>query len=399
MTTAFEQLLYIYGDAISGRRTVLPENCDRNAIAKKAMQQNILPIVYFNLFGEETDNPYYPLVMQAIANNERKMFFLGKLLQEMEEENIKCCVLKGSSLAPLYASPELRISGDIDLLIFQTDEKRMVKFLEKRNFEIKKRLRGSQHFEAIHKKAGMYEIHVSLFDREFDKYILQGKFKVNDSFEKMVTSEGNTINVLSKNDGLYFVTAHMIKHFVKDGLGLRQISDWLLYIKRNSEELNLEKYNDIIQELEFDKFINAMYTVGKKYFAIDMEKEEISPEDILSDMEEGGSFGHGDKERAKYKLRLLDSIYKKRKSTKRINFISKMLRIAFPDKRTLIQKGILKEGSNFIMVPFGWFKRWLKIVFSGKLEKINTVAGKSPINEEKLEKRQRILNKYRFTKK
>ena len=215
----------------------------------------------------------------------------------------------------------------------------------------------------------------------------------------MVTSEGNTINVLSKNDGLYFVTAHMIKHFVKDGLGLRQISDWLLYIKRNSEELNLEKYNDIIQELEFDKFINAMYTVGKKYFAIDMRKEEISPEDILSDMEEGGSFGHGDKERAKYKLRLLDSIYKKRKSTKRINFISKMLRIAFPDKRTLIQKGILKEGSNFIMVPFGWVKRWLKIVFSGKLEKINTVAGKSPINEEKLEKRQRILNKYRFTKK
>ena len=132
MTTAFEQLLYIYGDAISGRRTVLPENCDRNAIAKKAMQQNILPIVYFNLFGEETDNPYYPLVMQAIANNERKIFFLGKLLQEMEEENIKCCVLKGSSLAPLYASPELRISGDIDLLISSSDEKRMEKFLEKR---------------------------------------------------------------------------------------------------------------------------------------------------------------------------------------------------------------------------------------------------------------------------
>ena len=399
MTTAFKHLLYIYGDSISGRKTVLPENCDRDAVAKKAMQQNILPIVYFNLFGEETDNPYYPLVMQAIANNERKMFFLGKLLQEMEQEKINCCVLKGSSLAPLYASPELRISGDIDLLISPYDEKRVVRFLENRNFEIKKRVKNSQHFEAVHKNAGMYEIHVRLFDREFDKYILQNKFKVNEAYKKMVTPDGNIINILSENDGLYFVTAHMIKHFVKDGLGLRQISDWLLYIKKNCGELNLKEYDDTIQGLGFDKFINAMYTVGKKYFGIDLGKDEFSPEDILSDMEEGGSFGHSDRERAKYKKRLLDSIYEKSDKVKKIDFISKLLRIAFPDKRTLIKKGILKEGSIFIMLPFGWIKRWVKVIFGGKLERINTVAGRTQINEEKLEKRKKILNKYRFTKK
>ena len=76
MTTAFENLLYIYGDAICGRKTILPENCDREAIAKKAIEQNILPLIYFNLFGEETNNRYYALVMQSLANNERRMFFI-----------------------------------------------------------------------------------------------------------------------------------------------------------------------------------------------------------------------------------------------------------------------------------------------------------------------------------
>ena len=105
MTTAFNELLYIYGDSIMGRKTILSENCDRDAIAKKAIEQNILPIIYFNLYGEETDNNYYPLVMQAVAVNERKMFFLGKLSEELNVAGIEHCVLKGCSLAALYAVP------------------------------------------------------------------------------------------------------------------------------------------------------------------------------------------------------------------------------------------------------------------------------------------------------
>ena len=157
MTTAFNELLYIYGDAICGRKTTLPENCDRDKIAQKAIEQNILPLVYFNLFGEDTDNKYYPLVMQALAVNERKMFFLSKLSQEMKALEIEHCVLKGSSLAELYPMPELRISGDVDILINPADEKSVMKFLEERNFVVKSRDENAQNFTAIHQKAGLFE--------------------------------------------------------------------------------------------------------------------------------------------------------------------------------------------------------------------------------------------------
>lgn len=394
MTNEFEQLLYIYGDAICGRKSVINDDVSREEIAKKAIEQNILPIVYFNLYGEETNNKYYPIVMQALAINERKMFFLNKLLEEMKDSGMFCCVLKGCTLAPLYASPDLRISGDVDLLINPKDEKRVIEFFRKRNFEIKTRGKNGQHFNAMHDKAGLFEVHVSLFDKEFDKYVLKGKFKTDEPFECIKANSGMSINTLGKNDGLYFVTAHMIKHFVKDGLGLRQISDWLLYVERYKDVLDMEKFDVTIKELGFEKFINAMYTVGKKYFGIDMQTQEVSPDDILSDMDEGGSFGHGDSDREKYKIKLIDSLYGKSESQKKLSFIIRLLRIAFPDRRTLEKKGFLKRNSNVCLMPFAWVRLWINLILSGKFQKISHVSGTYEVNEEKLEKRKQILERY-----
>jgi len=399
MTTAFEQLLYIYGDAICGRKTILPENCDRETIAQKAIEQNILPLVYFNIYGEETDNKYYAIVMQSLANNERRMFFLGKLSKELNEAGIEHCVLKGSSLAVLYPSPELRISGDVDILINPDDEEKVMKFMEERNFVVTERDKIMQNFTAKHPKAGLFEIHVKLFDSEFDKYVLKGKFSVKESYDVMTTHDGTELNILGKNDGLYFAASHMIKHFVKDGLGLRQISDWLLYVDKYRDEIDIEGFNRVINELGFEKFINAIYTVGNKYFKMSFECDEENPEDILEDMDNGGSFGHNDIDRTRYKAKLLNNLYGKNESDIRKNVLSRLIRLAFPSKRTLVQKGFLKDDASPLMLPIGWIKRWADVLFKGKLKKIKSVSGKKEVNEEKLQKRREILSDYKFMKK
>ena len=344
MTDAFKVLLQVYGDAICGRKTTLPENCDRDAIAKKAIQQNILPLVYFNLFGEETNNVYYPLVMQSLANNERRMFFLGKLSKELTEAGIEHCVLKGSSLAVLYPMPELRISGDVDMLINPADEKQVMKFMEERNFAVTERYKNAQNFTAKHPKAGLFEIHVKLFDSEFDKYVLKDKFKVKEPFVLTTNPDGTELNILSKNDGLYFAASHMIKHFVKDGLGLRQVSDWLLYVEKYGDEVDMAGFNTVIEELGFGKFMNAIYTIGNKYFKMNFKCEEENPEDILSDMDEGGSFGHNDKDRKKYKERLLNNLYGKNDNEVRSSTFKRVIRLAFPSRRFLAKKGLIKEN-------------------------------------------------------
>ncbi len=399
MTTAFKELLYIYGDAICGRESALPENCDREKIAEKAIEQNILPLVYFNIFGEETNNKYYALVMQSLANNERRMFFLSKLSKELNLAGIGHCIMKGISLASFYPMPELRISGDVDILIDPADEKKVMSFMEERNFVVTEREENAQNFTAKHPKAGLFEIHVKLFDSEFDKYVLKGKFGVKESYDVMTTPDGSSFNILGKNDGLYFAASHMIKHFVKDGLGLRQISDWLLYVEKYRNEVDMEGFNSVIHELGFEKFINAIYSIGNEYFKMDFEAEYESPEDILSDMDEGGSFGHNDIDRTKYKVRLLNNLYGKSESEIRKSTIEKIMRLAFPSKRFLVQKGFIKETSGVLMIPVGWVKRWLDVIFKGKIKKVKSISGKSEVNEEKLKKRHKILSDYKFMKK
>ena len=399
MTTAFEQLLYVYGDAICGRKSKLPETCNREAIAEKAIEQNILPLVYFNIFGEETDNKYYPMVMTSLAVNERRMFFLGKLSKELKEAGIEHCVLKGSSLARLYPMPELRISGDVDVLINPDDEKFVMEFLEKRNFVVRERDENAQNFTAKHPKAGLFEIHVKLFDGEFDEYVLKGQFKVKEPFSEMTNPDGTMLNILGKNDGLYFAASHMIKHFVKDGLGLRQISDWLLYVEKYGSEVDMKTFNSVIKELEFEKFINAIYTIGNKYFKMNFDCEEENPDGILLDMDDGGSFGHNDVERTKYKKRLLIGLYGKNASAERKSVFIRLIKLAFPSKRTLVQKGFLAENSGKAMIPIGWVKRWLDVIFGGKIKKINAVTGRTEIDEEKLKKRRETLSEYKFLKK
>ncbi len=399
MTTAFKELLYIYGDAICGRKSNLPENCDREKIAEKAIQQNILPLVYFNIFGEETNNKYYPLVMQSLANNERRMFFLSKLSKELNSAGIEHCVMKGISLSSIYPMPELRISGDVDILIDPADEKKVMRFMEERNFVVTEREENAQNFTAKHPKAGLFEIHVKLFDSEFDKYVLEGKFGVKESYDVMTTPDGNSFNILGKNDGLYFAASHMIKHFVKDGLGLRQISDWLLYVKKYRDEVQLDDFNSVIRELGFEKFINAIYSVGNEYFKMNFEAEYESPEDILSDMDEGGSFGHNDIDRTRYKARLLNNLYGKSETEIKKNAIARVVRLAFPSKRFLVQKGFMKETGSVLMIPVGWVKRWLDVIFKGKIKKVKSISGKSEVNEEKLKKRHKILSDYKFIKK
>ena len=295
--------------------------------------------------------------------------------------------------------PGLRISGDVDILIKPEDEKHVMKFLEERNFIVKEREKNSQNFTATHQKAGLFEIHVKLFDSEFDKHVLQGKFKVREPFDKMITPEGTEINKLGKNDGLYFAASHMIKHFVKDGLGLRQISDWLLYIKKYENEVDMNEFNSVIKELNFEKFINAMYTIGNKYFKMDFECEFENPEDILFDMDSGGSFGHNDKDRAKYKTKLLNNLYGKSERDTYKNVLTRLLKIAFPSRRALIQKGFIPKNSTVFMLPLGWVKRWIDVLCGGKLRKINSIAGKTAVNEEKLKERSRILTEYEFYKK
>jgi hypothetical protein len=143
-------------------------------------------------------------------------------------------LLKGTTLAALYAEPEARISGDTDVLINSDKEDKASEVLKTLGYEVSKREEHEHHFEAKHPIGGLMEVHVELIQKSVSDMAFYNKVEYNEEFR----IHQNGVKTFGFNDGLVYNAVHFIKHFVKSGAGVRHIMDMLLYMKKYEEEID-----------------------------------------------------------------------------------------------------------------------------------------------------------------
>ena len=149
-----------------------------------------------------------------------------RLYSKCGKKDIPCCVLKGQALAYLYKNPECRMSGDVDLLVAEKDETAALDILRKNGFSVSVRAQSANHDTCYHDELGCVELHVSLY---YD--IMQDVWFDNVEMLKEPFMEKNGILMLGITDGYLFTLLHAIKHFLSNGLCVKQIMDVLLYEK------------------------------------------------------------------------------------------------------------------------------------------------------------------------
>ena len=141
---------------------------------------------------------------------------LEALLQRL---NLHGCILKGTGLAHLYPSPERRMCGDIDLWIAGDHDEIMRAF---RDAEI-------PIYDIIYQecKAGIFldteveiHFHPSKMYNPFSNARLQRFFERNTPIrdDAAITYPDAKFNAV-------FCMAHMFRHFLSGGIGMRQMMD------------------------------------------------------------------------------------------------------------------------------------------------------------------------------
>ena len=133
MTQDFTNMLYLFGAAALGRdiKTEYCKNLSR--IRELSLMQEVWDVVYSGVrpkieSGEVKIPPeiYTALEKTFLSNvalNIQKTQFNLNSLCILEENGIKCAILKGVTISRLYAMAEARISSDMDILIEEKDEK------------------------------------------------------------------------------------------------------------------------------------------------------------------------------------------------------------------------------------------------------------------------------------
>ena len=129
MTNAFENMLYLLGSGARGYEVSL-KDIDVDAVRKCAISQGVWPIVYKALEKVCDVSKYRMEFLATISKYVSRKDFSLKMIRELENNGIKCCIIKGPVVARFYNMPDCRISGDIDVYINFADESKAAEILK-----------------------------------------------------------------------------------------------------------------------------------------------------------------------------------------------------------------------------------------------------------------------------
>ena len=236
---------------------------------------------------------------------------LVKVVSELDAAGIPSVLLKGQGLAQYYPKPELRQCGDIDLYVGLQRYADSYDILRPLATEIedRKALEVGKHYDFFVGKVAV-EIHrysdrypTSKLDRIYQEVSLEGLGK------NLVPIQFGGVEVMTPSDeyNAFYIFSHLFHHFLINGLGTRQLCDWMLFLRSRSSHIDMQSLNTTLQRLDMLKPWQAFGCVLVKYFGMPAEafpfydpSQESKADKIVKRLLDEGNFG---KERDVYKKR------------------------------------------------------------------------------------------------
>lgn len=231
----------------------------------------------------DRDN-FYAEQFDAAMNYQRQQYDLGRIHDVFEKEHICYVALKGAVIKGLYPEPEMRTSCDIDVLVKADDIERAQNALRK--YLGAEYMCRSAHDVSYITDCGVHiELHHTLCEKNYigsNVLLSAWDYTIGEGYEKRFTNEFF----------VYYHYAHMAKHLVDGGFGIRLISDLYLInknMKFDKNELDrlllqgtLKTFADKATELSLVWFEQKPYTESTK-----MLEEYIFDSGIFGTLEHG----------------------------------------------------------------------------------------------------------------
>lgn len=177
---------------------------------------------------------------QNLAMNQ----FVADLINKLREADIYALLVKGQGIAQYYEKPLWRSSGDVDLLLSEENYRKANMLLSSIAASVDEEDEYSQHI-AMTIDGWSVELHGTLRSglwRRIDKALDKVQEAVFYGGSVRSWQNGSTqVFLPGINEDVFFVFSHILQHFYKEGIGLRQICDWcrLLWTYREKIDVKL----------------------------------------------------------------------------------------------------------------------------------------------------------------
>lgn len=283
---------------------------DWNEVYRLATEQSVLGLVLAGLEYSDLKPPKELLLqwigeVQMIEQRNKAMnVYIAELIEEMRSEGIYTLLVKGQGLAQCYNRPNWRSSGDVDLLLSKDNYEKAKAFILPKGVLTEPEEAGKKHL-AMQVGQWAVELHGTLrvgLSKRVDKMLDNVQHDIFYGGQVRSWMNARTqVFLPAANEDVVYVFAHILQHFYKGGIGLRQICDWCRLMWTYKDLLNHKVLESRISEVGLMSEWKAFYNLASRYLGMpDLDSRfmfldsrfDKKAERIKEFILEVGNFGH-----------------------------------------------------------------------------------------------------------
>ena len=251
-------------------------NINNANLISMARKHAVLSLIYDVLCENQLfidKQPYMEQETRKIVLQSYRLLFLTRYVVDwLDKYGIKTVVLKGVATAGFYPVPELRKSGDIDLLLTdEVDEKQLAEVMSEAGFRRTKDQHANHHMVYVSAEGISIELHSMLAEPFANKKINKAMEKQMEKCGEHIQTEkimGIELPVLHKPYHAYELLLHMLQHFMYAGFGLKLLCDWVMIWRQNWSVEDIEQFIVLTKESGLEKFAEMLSAVCIKYLGM-----------------------------------------------------------------------------------------------------------------------------------
>ena len=204
----------------------------------------------------------------AVEQTMRRMQITAEeFAEEMEKREIPVVVLKGIAFAQYYPNPLFRECGDLDCYMMGKKEKGDLAALELGGTMEEA---GYKHSHLIYK--GL-TIENHRFFTDFDN-TPTGRLTeqvLGELIQEEQTNLGNSkLRCPSANFNALFLLKHAQGHFIDEGIRMRHVLDWALFLKAKQKEVDWLRLLPMLETTHTAQFAGVMTAIAVRYLRIEV---------------------------------------------------------------------------------------------------------------------------------
>lgn len=283
---------------------------DWQEVYRFATEQSTLGLVLAGLEHSDVKPPKELLLqwigeVQTIEHRNKAMnAFVASLVERLRAEDVYTILVKGQGIAQCYERPLWRACGDVDLFLSEDNYKKALQILSPLATSIEEENEYNKHF-AMTIGDWPVELHGTLHSglwRSIDRELDNVQYDVFYGGRVRSWMNGNTqVFLPAADEDVVFVFAHILQHFYKEGIGLRQICDWCRLLWTYKDSLNRKLLESRIKSMGVMTEWKAFAALAVDYLGMPIEAMPFYSDDkkwkrkaarVMEFVLETGNFGH-----------------------------------------------------------------------------------------------------------